>query len=57
MNCTGISDSKIRLTSTNIKKAEQFCEGVNANVIVYVPSAVRDVFTSTSNVTVIECDV
>ena len=56
-NCTGISDSKIRLTSINIKKAAQLCEGVNANVIVYVPSAVRDVFTSTSNVTVIEYDV
>ena len=56
-NCTGLSDSQIRIVSKNLTKANQFCEGVNAKVTVYIPRGMENPFTSTSNVTVVEYDI
>ena len=57
-NCTGLSDSQIKIVSKNITKAMQLGEGGNAKVTVYVPRGiVDDDIWGTSHVTIVEYDI
>lgn len=57
MNCTGLSDSQIKIVSNKISETNHFGEGVNAKITVYVPKGIANSFSEASYVTVIEYDI